>query len=110
MFEPLKVPSVSTNPGTTTVLEPEVRQRVAPLTRVVCHDDPRTTMEFVVGVMTSIFRLPAGRAQEVMLEVHQKGAGVVGLYPLTVAERKVRRATAQARANAFPLTLSIEED
>ncbi|MAE45887.1 MAG: ATP-dependent Clp protease adaptor ClpS [Planctomycetes bacterium] len=110
MSEPLKDPFPATSPDTVTVLEVKVKERVAPMMRVVCHDDPYTTMEFVVGILTGVFRLPHARAVEIMLEVHQRGAGVVGLYPLTVAERKVQRATSQARANAFPLTFSIEED
>lgn len=103
-------PGPPSKPGTITVLESKTKRRIAPLTRVVCHDDPHTTMEFVVGILTGVFRLPHSRSVEVMLEVHQRGAGVVGMYPLSVAEKKVKKATALARANAFPLTFSIEED
>ncbi len=97
-------------PGTGVALEERIEEAVAPLSRVVCHDDPHTTMEFVVQVFTGVFRLPHPRAIEVMLEVHERGAGVVGHYPRAVAERKVKKATAMARTSGFPLTFSIEED
>ena len=45
-------------PGTGVALEERVEEAVAPLSRVVCHDDPHTTMEFVVQVFTGVFRLP----------------------------------------------------
>lgn len=92
------------------MLEIEVEERVAPLSRVVCHDDPHTTMEFVVRVFLEVFRLVHPRAVEVMLEVHERGAAVVGRYPRAVAEKKVRKATALARGNGFPLTFTVEED
>ena len=75
MSEPLKDPFPATSPDTVTVLEVNVKERVAPMMRVVCHDDPYTTMEFVVGILTGVFRLPHARAVEIMLEVHQRGAG-----------------------------------
>jgi ATP-dependent Clp protease adaptor protein ClpS len=82
---------------------------LAPLSRVVCHDDPHTTMEFVIEVLRGVFRLPQARAVELMMRVHQSGAAVIGRYPHEVAERKVTRATSLARANAYPLTFSVEE-
>lgn len=97
-------------PGTAVAVEEEVQEVIAPLSRVVCHDDPHTTMEFVVQVFTGVFRLPHPRAVEVMLEVHERGAAVVGHYPRSVAERKVKKATTMARTSGFPLTFSIEED
>lgn len=99
--------------GATTTLpesEEEVREDLARLWRVICHDDPHTTMEFVVDVFTGVFRLPARRALELMLRVHDTGSAVIGLWPRSVAERKIDRARALARAEGFPLTFSMEED
>jgi len=88
----------------------ETRQRTAPLFRVVCHDDPHTTMGFVVSVLRAVFRLPQARAVERMLCIHQTGAALIGCYPRSLAERRVQRATALARASRYPLTFTVEQD
>jgi ATP-dependent Clp protease adaptor protein ClpS len=88
----------------------EVREQLAPLWRVICHDDPHTTMEFVVEVLRGVFRLTTPRAMEVMYQVHHAGAALVGRWPEEAARKKVNRATAKARAQGFPLTFTVEED
>ncbi len=88
----------------------EVKERVAPLCRVICHDDPVTTMEFVVHVFMDHFRMTYSRAVDKMMSVHHKGAAVIAHYPKSLAEKRVTKAKAFARANGFPLTFSIEED
>lgn len=87
-----------------------VAERLAPMYRVICHDDPITTMEFVVEVLRSVFRTTPQRAVEIMLGVHQTGAALVGRYPKGLAERRVTKAKALARAEGYPLTFSIEKD
>ncbi len=101
-----------------TVIEAEVKvleevstkERIAPLCRVVCHDDPVTTMDFVVHVLMDHFRQTYERAMDRMMVVHEKGAAVIAHYPKSLAEKRVSRAKGYARANGFPLTFSIEED
>ena len=90
--------------------EQEIKEALAPLYRVVCHDDPVSTMEFVVEVLRGVFKLPNARAVELMLRVHHTGAAVIGRYPEETARRRVARATRLARANGFPLTFTIEKD
>ena len=85
-------------------------ERLAPLWKVICHDDPITTMDFVVEMLSKVFRLPLARSMELMLRVHMDGAAVIGLWPESVARKKVNLAHAMARADQFPLTLSIEKD
>ncbi|MEZ6006001.1 MAG: ATP-dependent Clp protease adaptor ClpS [Planctomycetota bacterium] len=96
---------------TQTELEADVRvdKRLAPLARVICHDDPVTTMEFVVHVFMDHFRMTYERATERMICVHEKGAAVIAHYPLSLAEKRVAKARGYARANGFPLSFSIEE-
>ena len=87
----------------------EVTERLAPLCRVVCHDDPITTMDFVVHVLMEHFRMTYQSAIEKMMDVHKTGAAVIGHYPKSLAEKRVQRAKGYARANGFPLTFSIED-
>jgi len=90
--------------------EEEVSEELAPLYRVIGHDDPVTTMDFVVQVLRGVFRLPQATAVERMLCIHYTGAALIGRYPESTARRRVARATRLARANGFPLTFTIERD
>lgn len=86
----------------------EIREELAPLYAVICHDDPVTTMDFVVEVFRTIFRLPRATARARMLAVHESGSAVVGHYPEGTARRRVERARSLARGRGFPLTFTVE--
>jgi ATP-dependent Clp protease adaptor protein ClpS len=90
--------------------DPAAEETLAPLWRVICHDDPVTTMDFVVQVLREVFRLPQGRAYELMMRVHHTGSAVVGRWPESTAKERAERAHAKARAAGFPLTFTVERD
>ena len=75
---------------------------------VIIHNDDFTTMEFVVMVLTTVFRKSEPEAQALMMKVHREGKSVAGTYSLDVAQSKVQRATAMARDSGFPLRLTVE--
>jgi ATP-dependent Clp protease adaptor protein ClpS len=79
------------------------------LFRVILHNDHYTTMEFVVKVIVTVFHKPAAEATKIMLDVHKKGHGVVGVYTWDIATTKVSRVHELARQNEFPLRASCEE-
>lgn len=74
------------------------------------HNDDYTTMEFVVQVLESVFHKAPAEANQVMLNIHFKGVGMCGTYPLEIAETKVARVHALARNEGFPLQCSLEEE
>lgn len=76
---------------------------------VILHNDDFTTMEFVVKILTTIFRKNEAEAQTLMLQVHKEGSAVAGTYSLDIAQSKTRRATSLARQEGFPLRLTIEQ-
>jgi ATP-dependent Clp protease adaptor protein ClpS len=45
-----------------------------------------------------------------MLNVHQQGAGVCGLYPLEIAETKIDIVDSLARERGFPLKCTMERE
>lgn len=90
--------------------ETTVVEKLAPMYRVICHDDPVTPMDFVVEVFRTVFRIGPQRAVELMLGVHNDGSALIARYPKGLAEKRVNRAKALARADGFPLTFSIEKD
>lgn len=77
---------------------------------VVFHNDDYTTMEFVVHVLIKFFRKTETEATHIMLNVHHKGYGVVGVFPRDVAETKVSQVSEYARANGHPLRCTAEPE
>jgi ATP-dependent Clp protease adaptor protein ClpS len=76
--------------------------------KVILLNDNYTTMEFVVEVLMVIFHKSIFDANKIMLDVHKKGKGLVGLYPWDIAATKTEQVHSAARANEFPLCCIIE--
>ncbi len=76
--------------------------------KVLLHNDDYTTREFVVWVLQSVFHKNESDAIAIMSHVHNHGVGVAGVYTFEVAETKVTKTMALAKAQQFPLQLSIE--
>jgi ATP-dependent Clp protease adaptor protein ClpS len=98
--------------GTQTVTEPVAgsETQLAPLYRVLIHNDDVTPMDFVVRVLAEIFRLDEPRSIAVMWEAHTRGVAHVVTEPLEQAEFHVDQARSLSRARKFPLTFSIEPE
>lgn len=79
------------------------------LYRVIMHNDDFTTMEFVVHVLMSIFNKQEAEANKIMLDVHSKGKGIVGVYPYDIAVTKVSIAMGLAKEEGFPFNITMEE-
>ena len=60
-------------------------------------------------VLQDVFRLPEGRAVNVMLEVHHHGKGLCGVYTRDIAETKQQQVMWLAEAAGHPLMCTIEE-
>ena len=79
-----------------------------PLFKVLMHNDDYTTMEFVVETLQAVFHKPATEANRIMLHIHFKGVGMCGVFPFEVAETKVARVHAMARAQGYPLRCTLD--
>ena len=90
--------------------EPKVKTKRPPMYKVILLNDDFTPMDFVVMVLEQIFRKPHQEALNVMLEVHQKGAGLAGIYTRDVAETKVDQVIEYARINDYPLQCTLEQE
>ncbi len=75
---------------------------------VIIYNDDFTTMDFVVMILTIVFRKTEEEAEALMLNVHNNGSAIVGTYSYDIAYTKMEKATNMARAEHFPLRLSIE--
>lgn len=77
--------------------------------KVVMHNDDFTTMEFVVEVLMKIFNKDIQTSNIIMMDVHKKGRGIVGIYPYDIATTKVALALRMAKSEGFPFNITIEE-
>lgn len=80
------------------------------LYKVLIHNDDYTPMDFVVEVLQKVFHRPKPIATEIMLDVHNKGFGICGIYPYDIAETKINAVTALAREHEYPLRCSMEKN
>ncbi len=80
-----------------------------PYYKVLLHNDDYTTMDFVIMVLKNIFGKDTTEATKVMLNVHQKGVGIAGVYTQEVGETKVALVHRIARKNQHPLKCSLEK-
>jgi len=76
--------------------------------KVILLNDHYTSMDFVVEVIRTIFHKSAGEATKIMMDVHKKGQGLVGTYPLDIASTKVWQVQEKAREKDFPLECVLE--
>lgn len=76
--------------------------------KVLMHNDDYTTMEFVIIVLQKFFNKSSSESHDIMLEVHNRGFGICGVYTYEVSESKVAKVTKYARDNGHPLRCSVE--
>ncbi len=77
--------------------------------KVLLHNDDYTTMDFVVMVLETVFGKSTDEATRIMLNVHNQGQGVAGIYTREIGETKVAVVHRMARKNQFPLKCSLEK-
>jgi len=77
--------------------------------RVLLLNDDYTPMEFVTSIIMGIFKKTNEEATQIMLNVHQNGIGVCGIYTFEVAETKVAQVLEAAKRNGHPLKCTLEK-
>ncbi len=78
------------------------------LFKVLLHNDDYTSMEFVVMILEKVFDKNISEATKIMMNVHQEGVGVAGIYTHEICETKVVLVHDIARKNEYPLRCSVE--
>jgi ATP-dependent Clp protease adaptor protein ClpS len=76
---------------------------------VILLNDNYTTKEFVVEILKIVFHKNAEEATRIMLNVHHKGRGIVGVYTWDIAQTKAGQVHALAREYEYPLKCIVEE-
>ena len=76
---------------------------------VVLLNDNYTTRDFVVEVLKLVFHKDPAEAKRIMLNVHHKGRGLVGVYTWDIALTKVNQVHYIAKQYDYPLKCIVEE-
>ncbi len=99
-------------PGTDIQIDEKIKSTVSEPKRwkVVFLNDDATPMEFVIELLTQVFKHTADSAKDITMQVHETGSGIAGVYSFEIAEAKAVEATSLARANGFPLQIKMEEE
>jgi len=78
--------------------------------KVLLHNDDYTSMDFVIEVLTGVFHKTQAQAEQIMLQIHEKGKAICGVYSFEIAQTKAQQVKQKAKQNEFPLLATIEED
>jgi ATP-dependent Clp protease adaptor protein ClpS len=78
--------------------------------KVLLHNDDYTSMDFVVEILSGIFHKNQAQAEQIMLQIHEKGKAICGVYSFEIAQTKAQQVKQRAKQNEFPLLATIEED
>jgi len=88
----------------------EQRLKEPDMFRVVLLNDYYTTMEFVVWIIRKVFHKPPAEANKIMMDVHKKGRGVVGVYSYDIARTKSIQVRQLSREKEYPLECVVEKE
>jgi ATP-dependent Clp protease adaptor protein ClpS len=105
-------PPDSGNPQHEGAVATRTRRKIARPERfkVLLYNDDYTPMEFVVRILESIFGKGPSAATQIMLQIHNSGLGVAGVYVLEVAETKLAAVHTVAERQGYPLRAGIEKE
>ena len=91
-------------------IKPKVEVRRPTMYKVVLINDDYTPMDFVVNLLERFFYLSEEVAITTMLQIHNQGKGVCGVFTHEIAETKVFQVTKWAQIHEYPLLCCMEPD
>ena len=78
--------------------------------KVFLLNDDFSTMDFVIQILTVVFRKSLEESEAIMLDVHNNGKAICGIYTKEIALTKVAQVKTMARKENFPLKAVAEEE
>jgi ATP-dependent Clp protease adaptor protein ClpS len=78
--------------------------------KVVLLNDNYSTMDFVIDILRTIFRKSLNESEGIMLNIHNNGKAVCGIYTHEIASTKVAQVKHNAKKAGFPLKAILEEE
>jgi len=96
--------------GDLAIQEAKPRLKVPSLYKVILNNDDYTPMDFVVQILESFFGMDSENATRIMLDVHNNGKGICGIFSREIAETKVAQVNNYSRENQHPLLCTMEKE
>ena len=91
-------------------ISPEKQKTKLPsIYKVIILNDDYTPMEFVVYTIQNVFKKSHDEATRIMLKIHTEGQGVCGMFPIEIAETKMKQVLNLAKEHQHPLQCIIEK-
>ena len=78
--------------------------------KVFLLNDDFSTMDFVIDILVIVFRKTVDEASAIMLNIHNNGRDICGVYTHEIASTKVAQVKTMAREKGFPLKAVTEEE
>ena len=78
--------------------------------KVLLLNDDFSTMEFVMEVLIKVFRKTIEESEQIMLDVHNNGKAICGIYTQEIALTKVSQVKTMARKVNYPLKAVAQEE
>ena len=78
--------------------------------KVIIFNDDTTPMDFVVSVLVSIFNHTEKSATEIMLQIHNEGSGIAGVYNYEIAEQKLAETNSVIKEHKLELQVEIKSE
>jgi len=78
--------------------------------KVLLLNDDFSTMDFVIEVLSKVFRKSLDESEKIMLDVHNNKRAVCGIYTHEIALTKVAQVKTMARKAGFPLKAIAQEE
>lgn len=90
-----------------TITEVEVKK--PNLYKVVFHNDDYTPFEFVIFLLVNIFHKNNSEASSLVMQIHEYGKGIAGIYNHEIAKQKQEESLHLSREEQYPLHITLEE-
>ena len=87
----------------------KLKTKLPSIYKVIVLNDDYTPMEFVVHAIQNVFKKSHDDATRIMLKIHTEGLGVCGMFPLEIAETKMKQVLNLAKEHQHPLQCIIEK-
>lgn len=88
----------------------EIKIEEPKMYKVILLNDDYSTMDFVIEVLMKVFRKSLEQSTVIMLNIHNNGQEVCGVYTHEIALTKSAQVRNMARSRNFPLKAIVQED
>ncbi|MEZ4631320.1 MAG: ATP-dependent Clp protease adaptor ClpS [Deinococcales bacterium] len=95
---------------TDTLTKSAAKTAKPPLFKVLLLNDDYTTWDFVIYVLMRFFNKTEDEADQITRDVHQKGAGLAGIYSFEIAETKANQVIRAAKQEGHPFRATVEPE